>query len=571
MSQRLENKKFKSVVHRVVVWPMSIMAIVVCITIISSVIGFMNMRQQMVNGNLAVLQISQNQLENLLEQMDHSYIEYWNSNSSYAYLKNFDKDTPRESYAVYLAETYNWMNNLVNGYEQVQGAFAYFENIDEYIFRGTTNFDMHRYLREQILQEGSQYNCWKIVDVEEKQYLINVKKYNNFYGGVWLSMDELKDWLNFRNEAYRGSVYMTDRDNNNTLEDADERALIKEKGSDQEQISYGKGVMYNYLIKEADKDVQLGILIPRISMISEIPLLNKGILLLAFLSILLIPVMALWLRRRIAVPVKVIDQGMQLIGEGNMDYRIPLSEEKEYDEFDRLADRFNHTMDQLNELEFSLYKTKIKEQQTELRYISQQIRPHFILNALNIIYTYDESEFPLVRKMVLYLTEYFRYIVNLKVDFVEVEKELRHVENYLKIQKERYLDRFDFFVEWEVATQKMLIPPLIIQTFVENCIKYGIKGGSKMFVYVLASVDNDRLKLMIADTGNGFDRESMDKIQAFLDSRQHQEDLGVGIENAIERMDILYGQTVDVKVRNALSGGAVVELYLPIMEENDAD
>ena len=64
-----------------------------------------------------------------------------------------------------------------------------------------------------------------------------------------------------------------------------------------------------------------------------------------------------------------------------MEYRIPLKEKKYFNEYDRLIIKFNEMMDNVNELEFILYKTKIKEQRTELKYISQQIRPHFISNT----------------------------------------------------------------------------------------------------------------------------------------------------------------------------------------------
>ena len=148
---------------------------------------------------------------------------------------------------------------------------------------------------------------------------------------------------------------------------------------------------------------------------------------------------------------------------------------------------------------------------------------------------------------------------------MEVEKELRHVENYLNIQKERYQDRFEFFVEWEIQTERLLIPPLIIQTFVENCIKYAIKHEGTVFIYALASIEKDRLKLMVADTGPGFSKQALEQIRQFIKTREIREELGVGIQNAIERLDILYEGQVEVTVRNALSGGAVVELYLPML------
>lgn len=562
----MEQKKTQSIVRRVVLLPMSVMTIIVCITIVSCVIGFLNMRQQMIDSNISTLQISQNQLENLLKQIDHAFIEYWNSNESYAYLKGYNRSTPREQYLVHESDTLTWMRTLSNSYEEVQGTFAYYENIGNYLFRGNTNPNVNAYIKTRVQSGHTSSNHWELATIGGQQYLLIIKHYNRFYGGVWIPVDILTQNLNLDSEGYRGYVYLIDSSRRNTLADTEACRMLLEEGGAKARLLVRDQMLYNYLADSSQEDLMLGILIPQTSLIEDIPLLNKGIFILAMLSVLLVPVLVLWLRRKIAVPVRAIDDAMQLIGEGNMDYRIPLPDKKAYDEFDRLFARFNQMMDEWNELEFKLYKTKLREQQTELKYISQQIRPHFILNALNIIYTYEENEFPLVRKMVLYLTEYFRYIVNLRVDFVEVEQELRHIENYLNIQKERYLDRFDFFVEWEVAAQKLLLPPLIIQTFVENCMKYGMAGDRKTFIYVLASRKEHTLSLMIADTGNGFSEETLARINRFIQTREHQDGLGVGIENAIERMDILYEERVNVNVRNALSGGAVVELSLPLME-----
>lgn len=561
------EKKFQSVVRRVVLLPMSVMTMIVCITIVSCVIGFLNMRQQMIDSNISTLQISQNQLENLLNQIDHTFIEYWNSNESYAYLKGYSRSTPREQYLVHESDTLTWLVNLSNSYSEVQGAFAYYENIGNFLFRGSTNPDMNDYIKTRVKSGHSSYNHWELATVNNIQYILNIKHYNHFYGGVWIPTQSLSQNLDLANSAYRGPVYLVDREQNNTLADAQLNRALFLQGSGETEFYVDSQTLYNYLALGTQEDILLGILIPQTSLVEDIPLLNKGIFLLALLSVLMVPVVTLWLRRKIAIPVRAIDDAMQLIGEGNMDYRIEVPDKNAYDEFDRLFVRFNQMMDELNELEFSLYKTKLKEQQTKLKYISQQIRPHFILNALNILYTYEENEFLLIKKMVLYLTEYFRYIVNLKVDFVEVEQELRHIENYLNIQKERYLDRFDFFVEWEVAAQKLMLPPLIIQTFVENCMKYGMSSEHKTFIYVLASREHDSLKLMIADTGDGFSKEMLERISRFTDTREHQDGLGVGIENAIERMDILYKERVKVTARNALSGGAIIEMELPIIKQ----
>ncbi len=561
----MEEKQFQSIVKRVVLVPLTVLVLVLAVTVVSCLFSFFNMQQQMVESNINSLRISASQLDALLSQIDHAFLEYWNSNESYSFLKNYSEDTPKEVSLIHEADAITWIQNLANSHMEVQGGFAYYKNMDLFLMRGISNFSVNKYIRDRLSWEQDCYNHWELVEIEGALYLMNLKNYNDFYGGVWIPAGKLEERLSLTTMGYLGTVYLADNANHNTLGNEEMNGLLENEERRVTKLQAGNNDFYNYTVPAESDGIVLGILIPRETMFSMIPLADKIIFLVAFLSVFLVPVTVMWLKKKIANPMRDIDFAMKLIGEGNMDYRIPLSEKRYYDEFDRLIMAFNRMMEDLNELEFKLYKTKIKEQRTELKYISQQIRPHFMLNALNIIYTYEENEFPLVKKMVLYLTGYFRYIVNLKVDFVEVEKELRHVENYLNIQKERYQDRFEFFVEWEIQTERLLIPPLIIQTFVENCIKYAIKHEGTVFIYALASIEKDRLKLMVADTGPGFSKQALEQIRQFIKTREIREELGVGIQNAIERLDILYEGQVEVTVRNALSGGAVVELYLPML------
>ena len=225
-------------------------------------------------------------------------------------------------------------------------------------------------------------------------------------------------------------------------------------------------------------------------------------------------------------------------------------------------------MDKVNELEFNLYETRLREQDIQMKYISQQIRPHFILNALNVIYTYDEDEFPLVKKMVIYLVNYFRYIVNLKKDFVELRYEFRHVENYLNIQKERTQNKIDFYVEWEHSVSDVLIPPLILQTFVENSIKYAV-SDNKLYIIIRGYEEDGKLKIVISDTGQGFGEQTLQSIRTFLETREDDGQLGVGIVNTVQRMDILYHGEESLTVGNTESGGACIEICLPLLRNEE--
>jgi len=551
-----EKKKYKSVVQKIVIWPLTVMSLIAIVTIVSIGVTLFHVQKQIVDSNMNSLSISQSQLENLLNQLDRTYVEYWNSNQSYRRLRNCTKEDPIESYFTYRENTSIWMETLKDSYTEIEGVFCYFPDIEVKLFRGASNFRMHDLITKRLEDAQGTFNHWEIVNIDEECYLINIKKYGNFYGGVWIYFPNLERDLSLAATSYRGTVFLKDYLGNTTL-NAEEQNLLEAK---QQDVRYAE---------PEKQEVMLGIIVNSESILMNIPPMIYLLLILAFASIALIPMIVIWLRKKIAGPMREIDEAMHIIGEGNVDYRIQLKNRKTEDEFDRLSQRINQTMDELNEISFSLYEAKIREQEKTLQVYSQQIRPHFILNALNVIYVCEESDFPLIKKMVLYLTDYFRYVVNIRKNYVELCQEIHFVEAYLNIQKERYVDRLDFFVEWEMGTEKILVPPIIIQTFVENSIKYGMLDGKKNFIYVLASIVEGRLKVMIADSGKGFDADLIEAVEQYKRTGVHQEHLGIGIENAIERIRILYGEGAGVCFRNALSGGAVVEIYLPIKEGCD--
>jgi len=543
------------------------MVTITVITIISSIISYQNMEEKLTQGNLNSLQIALSQLDNLVSQIDSDFIQYVTTSDSYFYMHDYDRNTPKSKYFRYEAQTTNWLSSLASGYGDVKGVFAYYENMELLLFRGNNaggEMAVHKYVKKQLQSRDLRYSHMSIVKISGAYYLLYTKKYGSFCGGCWIPVKSLYKKLGLDNGNLLGTVYIMDSANANTLGDPGINSYMEDQGIQKKNVEVSGKRYTNYRLTARSGDFYFGLLMPNASRLGSFPMFNRIIFVIVILSVLMVPVLLYWLQRKIARPLKVLDDAMKMIGNGERDYRIPVEDIREDNEYTRLMERFNQMMDELNELEISLFKTKIREQRTKLKYISQQIRPHFILNALNLIYTYDPSEFDLAKKMVLYLTKYFRYIVNLQVDFVLLEKDFQHVETYLQIQKERYLDRLDYVVEWESQVGGVAIPPLIVQTFVENCIKYAIKNEEKLFIFVLARELEGRLKLSITDTGNGFREETLGSIQRFVGTRVYQDNLGIGIQNAIERMDILYQERVEIKVSNAPTGGAVVEISLPL-------
>ncbi len=532
---------------------MLVMALIGVVTIIASAMTFIKVQDEMIDTNINSLNIAQYQLDNYLDQIDYAFYTYMRSEDSYRLMTSYKAATPPDDRLIATARTHKWMEENMGSRSVIDGTFCYFPRINLYLSRSNMAMSVAEHFKMYVSEGVILENRWAIHEIDGQKYLAKIYRGEHFYGGAWISVEHLYQLLGLSERNYDGIPYLEDQLGTCSRDNLSQQAA---------------GARILHSTKENSKKVKIYVAIPRMNLFKRLPVFIYILFSLTIASIVSIPFLGMWLRRKIANPLRTIDDAMVEIANGNVDYRIRVPGGDSVDEFGRLSLRINDTLDELNETTYKLYEETLRGQQTKLNYFSQQIRPHFILNALNIIYTYEEHEFPLVKQMVLYLTDYFRYIVNAKKDFVNLSQEMEHVQNYLKIQKERYLDRFDFFVEWEAEIEDSFIPPLIIQTFVENCVKYGMRSGDKSFVYVLAGKEDEKIKLMIADTGAGFSEETFEKFKRFLDTKQHQEGLGVGLENTVERIRILYDGHVDIRLRNALSGGAVVEIYLPIKWED---
>jgi sensor histidine kinase YesM len=259
-------------------------------------------------------------------------------------------------------------------------------------------------------------------------------------------------------------------------------------------------------------------------------------------------------------------KSMAVIEAGNMDYRIP-PEDRTSVEFESVIDQFNSMMDQLQHLKIEVYEGKLERQETKLQYLSQQIQPHFMLNTLNTLYNYSDRDKQATREIILLLSKYYRHIVNVNSKYVLLGQELEHIDNYLKLQKIRYPNAFEYEIECKSPLEIIPVPPFIIESFVGNAIKYGIRPGNTSLIQIsVEEVDQFKIRIKISDTGNGFSEDDLDSIKEFVEEGIVSEELGVGIRNSIERLRLIYHDKATILFYNQKPHGAVIEIEIILQE-----
>lgn len=205
-------------------------------------------------------------------------------------------------------------------------------------------------------------------------------------------------------------------------------------------------------------------------------------------------------------------------------------------------------------------------QKANLKALQAQINPHFFFNVLNTIGRLAMIERAnQTQDMVYRFSDLLRYTMRRdENDFVTLQEEIRHVRNYLHIQKVRQGDRltYDFDISKELKT--VLCPFMSIQPFVENAIKYAVEARENgAHISVSAHLSGNDVEIHVIDNGVGIASERIDEL---LDEERHIESkkgMGIGIRNTNKRLKYYYGPDYGVTFNKNITSGTDVIITIP--------
>ena len=283
-------------------------------------------------------------------------------------------------------------------------------------------------------------------------------------------------------------------------------------------------------------------------------------------AVCIILFVALWLllRQLILRPLHVLRVGMKRLEQEELSYRIDNTNEKESSEFRFLFDAFNHMAEEIR----LSHEKDIKMYQAQLDNLRLQVNPHMLLNSFNMIYSLAQTKnFACIQDFSMYLVEYFRYVLKETDAMVPLYKEMHFVESYTGIQKIRFPGAFTSVYNIEKGLENVMVPPLLIQNFVENAMKYALIPGKTIEVLINIRSEDDRLLVSICDTGSGFKDDVLEKIrsgEAYVDKRGQKH---IGIWNCHRRMEVFYGASAKMNIISERGNGTQVWLDLPLIQD----
>ncbi|GAB3653486.1 histidine kinase [Echinicola sediminis] len=199
------------------------------------------------------------------------------------------------------------------------------------------------------------------------------------------------------------------------------------------------------------------------------------------------------------------------------------------------------------------YQAKINE--IKLNQLRSQLNPHFIFNALNSVRALVDENPPKSKEAITQLSNILRYsLIMDKKRTIGFGDELKIVRDYLDLETIRFEERLKVSYEIEEEAFHYKIPPMMLQTIVENAIKHGIsnrmKGG---LIQIKCSIGLSRdLYISVKNSG---------QLKGAVGRKE--DGSGHGISNTIQRLRLIYGSRANFKMKNFDAEFVITEIKIP--------
>lgn len=259
-------------------------------------------------------------------------------------------------------------------------------------------------------------------------------------------------------------------------------------------------------------------------------------ILLLFLTIAAL--VSLLLSRQLMRPIITLSEAMVQVQESKrLPSRVP--EPPSRDEIAVLYHSYNAMIEQIDKLSEQTAQEAEKLRVAELKTMQAQINPHFIYNTLDSISCSAllEGNDDIVT-MVTALNRILKYSVNFSRTSVPLREEIDYLQQYIRIQKLRFKNGFDFICDVPEAYLSVRVSQIILQPLVENALFHAKHRGKALKIRLYCEVAGNRLRIHVTDNGSGGDAAALNRM---LQSEEEEDSHGIGIRNVNKRMRLLTG------------------------------
>ena len=281
--------------------------------------------------------------------------------------------------------------------------------------------------------------------------------------------------------------------------------------------------------------------------------------------------------RRVLRPVGEIRRAMEDIRLGRQRKKIAINGSHE---IWQLAQDYNTMLNALHEQQEETerqYREKTlsinQKNRAEQEALESQINAHFLCNTLAAIsYNAVEAGNEEVADLLKKLSNMLAYSMSRRSAPITLEQEIRWVEEYLYLQKFRLMEVFDYRIDFPDEYGEWPSCKLFLQPFVENSILHGFEGRERGGqIWIEGRPDGKRFRICVRDNGRGMEPEVERIIQQILREKRalELEGVGIGIQNAVTRLRMFYGDELTIAMRTSPGEGTSFTFWLPLIVDAD--
>ena len=278
-----------------------------------------------------------------------------------------------------------------------------------------------------------------------------------------------------------------------------------------------------------------------------------------FLSLLAVLITIVSQVTRMTDSIKRVVETMRKAGKGDLTVHVAQDETRPT-EIEIIAEEFNSMMDKLKQ---SIEKQK----NAEITALEAQINPHFLYNTLDTInwIAIDKDEYE-ISNMIATLARILRYGISNSNGVVKIRDEIDWLKQYIFLQQTKLKNSFECYIDVEPELMDLSIHKLLLQPFIENSILHGFEGVDRAHHLQMGMKrETDFIKIEIEDNGCGISPEKVEEMNEGIfkktDDKNH-----IGMENAITRLHMYYGENVKVVIESELGKRTAVRIWIPMAE-----
>ncbi len=256
--------------------------------------------------------------------------------------------------------------------------------------------------------------------------------------------------------------------------------------------------------------------------------------------------------RALARPLTEMINAIRQNEQGNFNTRVLETN----DEFSTMITAYNRMSKRITEMMEENYEARCREQENAMMALRYQTNPHFLYNALNILYmkSIDEKA-PETGHLVQLLSRIMRYVIRDHRDIVTVEEELQNGQSYFQLMNAGYDNTMRLDIVMGEGLLNGLLPKLSIQPLLENAILHGLSGYTQQgIIRITGRVEDGMLCIAVEDNGAGLSQAS---------NSSGKDKGSIGIANVQKRLQFLFGKESHLILIPSSLGGAKAEMILP--------